>query len=387
MVIILGVSAKKIKDTRGEDTIEVTIKTDIGKFSASSPNGKSKGKKEAKPYKKTIDDDIKTLDAFSGYFSKEILEKFRDLHRIEDIIKDSVGANTLFALESATLKAISKEKKIPVWKIINPRAKKFPIFIGNCIEGGVHVNKEKKPDFQEFLLIPKGNNPKENSEINKEIFKRLKFILSKNDPSFKEKIGDENGWVTSLNDREVLEILKDEKKVRLGVDVAASTYYKRKKYHYNNPKLARTPEEHMNYISNIIKNENLFYIEDPFEEESFESFSNLLKKFPDRLIVGDDLTVTSLKRLKMAIEKKSINAIIVKPNQNGSLIEVEEVCKLARDHKIKIIFSHRSGETEENILADLAFGFQADYLKCGIYGKGRESKIKRLIEISKEIRG
>ena len=108
-----------------------------------------------------------------------------------------------------------------------------------------------------------------------------------------------------------------------------------------------------------------------------------MKKFPDRLIVGDDLTTTNLKRLQKSIEMKSIDGVIVKPNQIGSLIEVSEVCKLAKKNNIKIIFSHRSGETEENILADLAFGFQADFLKCGITGLERESKIKRLIEIEK----
>ena len=117
----------------------------------------------------------------------------------------------------------------------------------------------------------------------------------------------------------------------------------------------------------------------------FSSFSKLLKKFPDRLIVGDDLIVTNSKRLKKAIEEKSVSAIIVKPNQCGSLLEVARVCELAKKNNIKIVFSHRSGETEENILADLAFGFQADFFKCGIDGKGREAKLKRLIEIEKSL--
>ena len=105
-----------------------------------------------------------------------------------------------------------------------------------------------------------------------------------------------------------------------------------------------------------------------------------------KIIVGDDLTVTNYKRLQKAIEGKSINAIIVKPNQNGSLLDVSRVCELAKKNNIKIIFSHRSGETEENILADFAFGFQADFLKAGITGKTREPKIKRLIEIEKKIK-
>ncbi len=130
----------------------------------------------------------------------------------------------------------------------------------------------------------------------------------------------------------------------------------------------------------------MLYIEDPFDEEDFESFAKLLKKFPDALIVGDDLTVTNYKRLKKAIEMKSINAMIIKPNQIGSLLEVAKVCELSKKNNIKIIFSHRSGETEEDILADLAFGFQADFFKAGITGKERECKIKRLIEIQRRLK-
>ena len=111
----------------------------------------------------------------------------------------------------------------------------------------------------------------------------------------------------------------------------------------------------------------------------------MLKKFPKSLIVGDDLIVTSVKRLKQAIEGKSVNAIIVKPNQCGSLLEVKEVCELAKKNDIKLVFSHRSGETEETILADLAFGFGADFFKCGIDGRERISKLNRLIEIEKSL--
>ena len=121
-------------------------------------------------------------------------------------------------------------------------------------------------------------------------------------------------------------------------------------------------------------------------EEDFEGFAKLVKKFPKILIVGDDLSVTNYKLLEKAIKMKSINAIIVKPNQTGSLLEVKRVCELAKKNNIKTVFSHRSGETEENILADLAFGFEADFLKCGIDGKEREAKLKRLIEIEKSLR-
>ena len=391
MVVIKGVSAKPIRDSRGEKTILVSIKTNAGDFSASAPNGKSRGKYEKKPYKKDLQGDIKTLRQFNGYFSEDEIEKFEDLRRVEDIVDRHVGANTLFALESAILKALAREKKKEIWQVINPDAKKFPRLVGNCIGGGKHSkissSAGKKPDFQEFLLIPKTNSVKDSFKINKEAKKEAEYLLKKRDENFKGKKNDEDAWETSLNEKEVLDILKNiNAEVKIGVDVAASSFHKRKKYNYQNPVFQRTKEEQFSYISNLIKNFFMLYTEDPFEEEDFESFSRLLKKHPDSMIVGDDLTVTSEKRFVRAIEEKSINAIIVKPNQNGSLLQVMDICELARKKNIKIVFSHRSGETMESILADLAFGFQADFFKCGITGKEREVKIKRLIEIERKIR-
>ena len=381
-MIIKGVNAKSILDSRKEKTILVEIKTNVGDFSVSAPNGKSKGKHEKKSYKKNLEEDIKTIKKFSDYFSEEIIEKFDDLRRIEDIVDGHIGANTLFALGSAVLKAIAKERKKEVWEIINSQAKGFPRLVGNCIGGGGHSKlvDGKRPDFQEFLLIPNLKSVKKSFEINKKVKKQAEEILKRVDEKFDGKKNDENAWTTSLNEKQILEVLK---KLNLpaGLDIASSSFYKRKKYNYGNPLLKRTGQEQLGYLSNLIKNFNLFYIEDPFEEEDFESFAKLLKKFPDRLIVGDDLTVTNYKRLEKAIKIKSINAIIVKPNQIGSLLEVKKVCELAKKNNIKIIFSHRSGETEETILADLAFGFEADFFKCGIEGDVREGKIKRLIEI------
>ena len=386
---IKEVSAKAILDSRKEKTIFVSIKTNVGEFSASAPNGKSTGKYEAKSYNKNLEGDIKTIKQLAGYFSDETIEKFDDLKRVEDICEKQIGANSVFALESAILKALAKENKKEIWKLINVSdtggARKFPRLVGNCIGGGKHSSGERKPDFQEFELIPNEKSPEKNFELNKKIKRETEKILEMKDNKFKGQKNDEDAWMTSLTDKEVLDILK-KTGVPIGIDAASSGFYQRKNYNYLNPKFKRSIEEQFEYLSNLIKNFNLYYIEDPFDENDFESFAKLLKKFPDRLIVGDDLTTTNLKRLEKAIKMKSINAIIVKPNQIGSLIEVKAVCELAKKNNIKIVFSHRSGETEESILADLAFGFQADFLKCGITGNEREVKIKRLIEIEKRMK-
>lgn len=384
-MIIKKVSAKSILDSRKEKTIFISIKTNVGEFSASSPSGKSKGKYEVKSYHKSIEGDIKKIKQLEEYFSEEIIEKFDDLKRIEDIVDRQIGANTLFALESCVLKALAHEQKKETWELINPNTKKSPRLVGNCIGGGLHSElvKEKKPDFQEFLLIPNSKSVIKSFEINKKAKENTEYFLKRIDKNFESKKNDEDAWMSSLNEKEVFDVLK-KLKLPLGVDIASSSFYQRKKYNYKNPMLKRTDKEQFGYLSNLIKNFNLFYIEDPFNEEDFESFTKLLEKFPDKLIVGDDLTVTNPKRLKKAIEMKSINAIIIKPNQIGSLIKMKEVCEIAKKNNIKIVFSHRSGETDETILADLAFGFGADFFKCGITGKEREGKIKRLIEIERK---
>jgi enolase len=387
--MITEVDARTILDSRGEKTISITINTNVGEFTSSAPNGKSTGKYEVKSYKKDIENAIKKMKEFSDYFSDEIIEKFDDLKRIEDILEGHVGANTLFAFESAVLKALAKEQKKEIWELINPEAreeKKFPRLVGNCIGGGKHSDvQNKKPDFQEFVLIPNEKSVRANYEINKKSKDNFKYLLREKDKKFTGKKNDENAWISSLTDKEILDVL-NQAKVPMGLDIASSSFYKRKKYHYENPLLKRDSEEQLSYISNLIKNYNLLYIEDPFEEEDFSSFARLLEKHPNSLIVGDDLTVTNSKRLKKAIEKKSINALIVKPNQCGSLLEVKKVCEMAKENNIKTIFSHRSGETDETILADLAFGFGADFFKSGTEGDVRENKILRLIEIEESLK-
>ncbi len=381
---INSISASAILDSRKDKTIQVAIKTNVGNFSASAPNGKSTGKFEVRCYKKSIDEDIKSLKNLSDYFSEDDFVEFDDLKKVEEVLDRHVGGNTLLALECAVLKAVAKESKKEVWELINEKAKKLPAQIGNVIGGGKHseLTNNRMPDFQEFLVISK------DYELIKKVHKEAEKLLKGFDENFNSKRNDENAWQTSLNEKEVLDILlrlKKEFKIDIGLDIAASSFYKRKKYKYENPKLDRDIDEQLGYVSNLIKNYGLLYIEDAFEENDFESFAKLLKKCPDSLIVGDDLTVTNSKRLDKAIKMKSINAIIVKPNQCGSLLEVKRVVELARKNNIKIIFSHRSGETEENILADLAFGFQADYIKVGVVGKERESKIERLIDIEKSL--
>ncbi len=367
--------ARKIRDTRGDPTIQVELNNHFGKFKASAPNGKSRGKFEAKPWKKSLSRDISVINSFK---LKEIkFEKFDDLKKLEKIFRKKIGANTMVALEYVFLKALAKEQKKQVWQLINSNAKKIPIPAGNAIGGGSH-SSGKRPDFQEFLFIPKTKKFREAIKINKKSWKSCKKILKS------KKTNDENAWQTDFSNEEIMKIMQNIGKkfnARVGIDIAASEFYKNKKYHYKNYKRKLTKEQQIKFMKKI--KEKFYYLEDPLEENDFQGFSKIKSK---GLIVGDDLTVTNLSRIKLAIKKKAINAIIIKPNQNGSLIEVEKIVEFCKKKRIVMIFSHRSGETSDNILADLCFGFQGDFIKTGILGKGRKEKLKRLMEIERGIK-
>lgn len=384
-----GLKAKSISDTRGDKTIEVELKTEFGVFIASAPNGKSRGKYEAKPWKKNLSEDIKVVNA--SKISEVKIDNFDDLALIEKIFGGKIGANTMIALEYVFLKALAKEKNTEVWKLINPRAKNFPMPVGNAIGGGAH-SSGKKPDFQEFHLIPEATFER-NVNINKRGWENCSELLKSLDKNFTGKTNDENAWVTDFDNNQVMEIIQDVKenmieefyaKVHCGIDMASSGIYKNGKYNYLNPKKSLDKQEQIKFMAEIA--DKFYYLEDPLEENDFSGFAELMKKTKGRgLVVGDDLTVTNLKIIDKAWKMKAINGVIIKPNQNGSLMEVKKIVEYCKSKGIKTIFSHRSGETRENILADLAFGFQADFIKTGITGKGRDEKLNRMIEIERSL--
>jgi enolase len=377
-MLLKEVRARKIKDSRGEYTIEI----DVDGCKASSPSGKSTGKYETLPFHRSLEWNIRFLN--EQRFDIPI-NSFEDLSKVESFIRKKAklkdakqfGANALFALESAILKALAKEQKKQLWQIINPRARKFPKPVGNAVGGGLHSHNEDHPTFQEFLIIPQSPSPKKNFQIMKTIHARLKQKVKARTKN------DEGAWQTSLSDEEILQTLSNFKDVRIGIDAASSSFYCNKEYCYNNRSLDRASQ--INYLNDLINDYNLLYCEDPLQEEDFKGFSKI-KRDANHLVVGDDLTATHISRVKKAIATKAINAMIIKPNQNGSLLELAEIFRLCKKHDIKTILSHRSGETLDDALADYAFGFQADYIKCGISTKWREAKLKRLVEIENKLK-
>ncbi len=372
-MLIRELKAEKIPDSRGEPTIKITVNS----CSASSPSGKSTGKYETKPYHTSLDFSIEEVNSLKFDFE---INKFEDLKKVENYIckkyhfrnARQFGANVLFALESAILKALAGEKEKQLWQIINPKASKFPVPVGNAIGGGLHSSKFKvHPLFQEFLIIPNEKTFRENALLMRKIYDEIgKFIKG-------EEKNDEGAWQAPMRNKEVLEIIsKFRKKVSIGLDVAASSFFRKELYNYNAKSLNR--ESQIHYMNSLIDIYDIYYLEDPLQEEDFTGFTSIKKK---HLVIGDDLTATQIPRLREAIKHKSINAMIVKPNQNGSLLEVKKIIELCKANNIKTILSHRSGETMDTALADYAFGFQTDFIKCGISTAFREAKLKRMIEI------
>jgi len=173
--------------------------------------------------------------------------------------------------------------------------------------------------------------------------------------------------------------------LKIGLDVAASSFWDGKNYVYRDKQFS--PKEQIDYISLLIEKYKLHYFEDPLHQEDFLGFAKLTEKYKDQcMICGDDLTVTNIDRLKKAIEKKSINAMIIKPNQNGSLLDTADVIKAAKKHKLYLIISHRSGETLDTSIAHLAVGFEIPMIKCGIYGKERKIKLSEISKIGRQIK-
>jgi enolase len=219
-------------------------------------------------------------------------------------------------------------------------------------------------------------------------------MLFQNDLKWKGQLTDERAFASTLHTEKILQILRNISikiksrfgtNLRLGLDIAASTLWKDGKFNYKNPEVKKSKEEQLEYISQLIKDYEIYYVEDPFNQEDYDSFAKLKKQNPKSLITGDDLICTQLDRLKKAIQHDSVNGVIIKPNQNGSLLETKKVVDMAKKNNIVPVISHRSGETMDSTISDLAVGWQIPIIKTGILGKERFAKLHRLLRIEREL--
>ncbi|RJQ35711.1 phosphopyruvate hydratase [Candidatus Microgenomates bacterium] len=411
------IKAEEILDSRGNPTIETTVVlNDNTTASAACPSGASTGTYEAvelrdKDEKRFRGQGVlKAVDNVQNIIApkligmdptkqSEIDRAMIDLDGTQN--KEKLGANAMLSVSMAVSKAGAKSSMLPLFLYLRQFIRKenlqlkIPTPLFNLINAGKH--SDCGLDIQEFIVIPASSRSySEALSIGASIYKFLKDSLKTNNLS--TLVGDEGGFAPKLNNNmEALALLKDAVSlsqhklgfdVFLGLDAASNSFYKGGQYNIKDKPTSLSSNELITYYDDIRKKFGLLYLEDGLSEDDWEGWTKLSSEFSQNTIVtGDDLTVTNLYRLQMAINKKAISGIIIKPNQIGTVIEALAVVEVARQAGLKIIVSHRSGETNDDFIADFAVAVSADYVKFGAPARGeRVAKYNRLLHIEQQFK-
>ena len=401
---IKEIHAREILDSRGNPTVEVDVLLENGVLGrASVPSGASTGSREALELR---DNDkkrfmgkgvLKAVDNVNNIIAPVIIGmestnqhdidyKMIDLDGTKN--KEILGANAILGVSLAVLKASANEKQEPLSKYIG-NSNSLPRPMMNILNGGAHA--DNKLDFQEFMIIPQADTIKERIRIGSEVFHSLKKVL--NEKGLSTGVGDEGGFAPNLeSNQEGFELIIDAiskagytpgKDVFLGIDVAASEFYHDGKYELVGENKILNRDELFNYYKELIEKYPIITIEDPVDENDFEGFALMTKLFGDRVqLVGDDLFVTNKEYLQKGIDMKAGNAILIKINQIGTITETIETIELAKQNGYATVISHRSGETEDTSIADLAVGLDLGQIKTGSMSRtDRICKYNQLIRL------
>lgn len=412
MYEIKKVHARQIMDSRGNPTIECDIVLSGGAMGrAAVPSGASTGSFEA----------LELRDGGNAYMGKGVLTAIKNVNEIiapaimgmdasaqtaldEKMIaldgtqnKDKLGANAILAVSLAAAHAVANQKQIPLYKYIasiygNANPDVLPRPMMNIINGGAHADNGL--DAQEFMIIPNGaENEVAAIRMGSEIFHNLKSILKKSGNS--TNVGDEGGFAPNFHScNEALDTIiaaiqaagyKPGEQVSIGLDVASSEFYRDGVYEFEGQKLSS--DEMISFYEKLIADYPIISIEDALAEEDWDGWKKLTEKIGDKCqLVGDDLFVTNPARLERGIAAGIANAILIKVNQIGSLTETLRAIKMAQDAKYGVIISHRSGETEDTTIADLAVATNAGQIKTGSMSRtDRMAKYNQLIRIQEEL--
>ena len=398
---IKDIYAREVLDSRGNPTVEATVVLESGfKAKAMVPSGASTGSKEA----------LELRDGEPRYLGKGVLKAVNNVNtvikealigknalkqqEIDNIMKkldgtenkSNLGANAILAVSLANLKVASKYNHKELYEYVG-NSYSMPLAMMNILNGGVHADNEL--NFQEFMIMPVALEMKERIRIGSEIFHTLKNILKEN--GYNTNVGDEGGFAPNLKtNKEALDFIVTAIKkagyqpgvdVKLALDVAASEFYQEGHYYLEGDKY--TTDELLDYYQKLVREYPIVSIEDPFDENDWQGFQKMTKILGDKIwIVGDDLFVTNKKYLQKGIELKAANAILIKMNQIGTITETIETIALAQANGYRTIISHRSGETEDTSIADLAVGLDLRQIKTGSLSRtDRISKYNRLMEI------
>ncbi|MEA3295935.1 MAG: phosphopyruvate hydratase [Patescibacteria group bacterium] len=409
--IIKSIKAREILDSKGTPTIETELHTNIGVFYASVPSGVSKGIYEAKELR----DNEKRYQGMGVKKAVENVEKiiapklkrknFLRQKQIDDIMikmdgtenKSRLGANAILSVSMAVCRAGASALKIPLYEYIAKLSKEntvkhkipYPCFL--MIEGGTHAGNNL--DFQEFMIMTRQDCFSKNLRTGQEIYQNLKKILIRKYGKLNTNVGMEGGFAPDINlSEQALNLLMEtkekfnDKDANIILDVAASEFFKNKKYKISQKKFSS--DKLLTYYLSLIKRYSIIGIEDPFAQNDWKGFQKMVKIADNnfKFIIGDDLTATNIDRVKKAVKKKAVNGIIIKPNQIGTISETIETIQFAKKHNIKIFVKHRSGETNDDFIADLAVGVGAYAIMAGAPVRGeRVAKYNRLLKIEQEL--
>jgi enolase len=416
---IKKIHARSIYDSRGNPTVEVDLYTDKGLFRAGVPSGASTGIHEALELRDNVKNDhmgksvnqaVKNVNEIIAPALLAQNFKVTEQEKIDHFMlsldgtknKAKLGANAILGVSIAVCKAGAAEAGIPLYRhIANLAGHKeiiMPVPAFNVINGGSHAGN--KLAMQEFMLLPTGaSNFREAMKMGSEIYHNLKNVIKAKYGQDACNVGDEGGFAPNIQDNmEGLELLKVaiEKagytgKVQIGMDVAASEFYENGKYNLDNkskqpnPDLIVSSDQLASIFQDMIKNYPVVSIEDAFEQDDWAAWTKFHSETPIQL-VGDDLTVTNTERIKMAIEKKACNCLLLKVNQIGSVTESIDSCKLAQSNGWGVMVSHRSGETEDSFIGDLVVGLGTGQIKTGAPCRSeRLAKYNQMLRIEEEL--
>ncbi len=404
---IKDIKAREVLDSRGNPTVEVDVILENGILGrAIVPSGASTGSREA----------LELRDKDERYGGKGVLKAVNNVNTIirEKLIsmdamdqrlidktlidldgtenKSNLGANATLGVSMAVLKAASLASGKPLYRYVG-EGTTLPRPMMNILNGGAHADNNL--DFQEFMIIPNAYTFKERLRMGAEVFHTLKSVLK--EKGYNTNVGDEGGFAPNLgSNKEALELIVEAIKganytpgvdVNIGLDVAASEFYEDGLYNLKGENRKLTVDELINFYKELCANYPIISIEDPVDENDWDGFVKVTKELGDKIqLVGDDLFVTNKKYLQYAIDHQAGNAILLKVNQIGTITETLETIELAKKHNYKTIISHRSGETEDTTIADLAVGLNLGQIKTGSLSRtDRICKYNQLLRIEEEL--
>lgn len=400
---ITNLYAREILDSRGNPTVECELTTESFTVRASVPSGASTGTNEAlelrdgdsRYHGKGVTKAVNNVNTIikNALIGKELNQKVLDNLLLEldgTKNKTNLGANAILSVSLCIMKALAKSQSKDIYELFDgPYTMPYPMM--NIINGGVHATSSL--EIQEFMIVPNQSTFKERLRCGAEVFQTLKSILKQN--GFSTSVGDEGGFAPTFKTIEealdsIMLAIKESgyiagKDVNLALDAAASEFYKDGKYTINKKEL--TKEELINYYIKLTETYPIISIEDAFSEDDIDSIKKLTELIGNKImLVGDDYFVTNIEYLQKGITEKYNNAILLKANQIGTITEMLETIKLAKNAGFKTIISHRSGETEDTFISQMAVGLNLGYIKTGSLCRGeRIAKYNELLRIEEKV--